>query len=258
MKNRTDLKADIAAWTATLDLEATHKPDVTELIDSVISRIDNTDAGTVDADPFAIDYDDVDYYACTLRADASNVISFTNITQGEVKWLLIDNTADEPWSFSGVVDETISQDAIESLSVAFYMVYNKDGNIHVKPMSKDLVAATTTQAQTGTDDEAYMTAETTKYVTRHGHKILSNAESYTLADGVGYVEIPSGVSGGTIQVGNPATVPVGRRVVVYSSGGSGVSITTVGSIISGFVANYIYEGINNGSSWVTLRYESRT
>ena len=60
--NRTTLDALFSAWAATLDLEATHKPNIREFLDSCQLIRDVSGTGGDSSSTFEIDYTWYDYY----------------------------------------------------------------------------------------------------------------------------------------------------------------------------------------------------
>lgn len=259
--NRTTLQAALAALSATIDWGTGNdlQAYLLTILESITPIRDDTLTVTATTSTQAIDYSGYDYAVLTLNTGGSCEISFTNIAQGEVKWLKIDNTNLESWTYTGVTDETRVQGTLESLTSIIYIVYNKDGTLHIMPMVNDLSAASTTTMQTGTSTGSYATPAGVKYVTRHGYHSLSHSESYTTADGVGKIEIPTGVTLGAITLPVIA-VSAGHEIKIYSTGGSGVSVAIPGGSpdIVSFTANNEAVYYCNGTTWTRIRYTART
>lgn len=256
-KNRTELDTTIASWAATLNLTTTHRPDIREIIENCVLIKDVTDTSTATTATHDIDWDGVDYHEVTLNYYPLSTITFSNINQGDIKWLKVILGTGSTFAFSGITLVSLKTESQLTLPVIL-MVFNKDSSVYAVPMSETVDAATDAQQQTGTATTVLSTPDSVKYVTRHGHKTLANAESYSLADGVGYISLESGVSGGTITLPTASSSYAGHKVVVYSTGGSGVVVQHITPLVASFTANYMGEFYCDGSTWIILKYKTRT
>lgn len=248
---RTTTQATITGLAATVDLSELQTV-LTNINDSAMFRQDDASSGTTSASTHTVDFDDFDYYVLTMGINSE--INFSNILQGEVKYLLISNAGHYTWTFhSSVVDHTYSiANHVNLETVTYYRVFNKNGTVNVEIAGQDLFSATDGEMQTGSSTSLLSTASGTKHVNRHGYKALSNAESYAVVDGIGLIEIPSGVSGGTITMPDPTSYS-GHVIRIFSSGGSGPYVVRYGGgTLTIIVANYTYEYVCNGTQWTQI------
>lgn len=254
MEKRSESKTRISNWTATLDLETTHKPDLTEIVDSLMFREDDSDSSSATTATHDIDFDDVDYHEVTLNY-VTVALTVSNFNQGEVKWVKVIEGTDNSYSWSGITDISFSVPSLPSI----WMLFNKDSNIYAVPMSEGVTAATDAQQQSGASSTLVSTPESVKYVTRHGYKSLANAETYNVSDGVGSIELPTGVIGGTINLPTAADF-TGHKILIYSTGGYGIEVgsTETGLDIFPYTVDYKAEYISNGTTWTRLTYEAMT
>lgn len=124
-KNRTQLKALITAWAATLDLEARHKPDEQEILDSVLLNRDvvNTLAGTSIAANFT------GYDSIIVNASGNVTITVSNIAVGESKTLTVNKTAGQTITFSGATDQSVDTSYVTALTKVVYEIYSKESGV---------------------------------------------------------------------------------------------------------------------------------
>lgn len=251
LNNRTELTELIDAWSPTIDLEITHKPNLKTLIESVVLKKQVANGVALSSPTESIDFTGYDYILGTTTAESYPIeVSITGVLLGEVKILKIDNTSGADWSLTGVTSETINFTTSYTETSALYIVTNYDGTVRVDSLLNLLEAASNTESLAGTLDTKYIVPSTLKYVVRTGYKKLSAGESYTVASGVGIIEVPSGVAGGSITLTDAsAATSTGQVVEIYSTGGSGVTIYLEGdsdtSVISGKTLRYCA----NGSAW---------
>src|SRR3989304_4801244 len=112
-KNRTDLKALLSAWAATLNLETRHKPDELEILDSVLLNRDLV-SSVAGSGTLTLDFTGVDVVELTTTADCT--ISFTGLETGEYKFLIVNKELGNILTFvavSGVVDNVYVSQYLE-------------------------------------------------------------------------------------------------------------------------------------------------
>lgn len=125
-KNRTDLKADVAAWAAMLDLEATHKPTEQNILDSVLLNRDVVYSVSSSATG-ALTLDFTGYDAIDFQTTGSRDISFTGIEAGETKYLIIRKSAGNVITFPGSVSGVLNNDYVSSDLTYLAFKINKKG-----------------------------------------------------------------------------------------------------------------------------------
>lgn len=123
-KNRTDLKADVAAWAAMLDLEATHKPTEQNILDSVLLNRDITYSVTrLSAGSETINFTNYDTVHLSTAYDTD--ITISGLNAGEYKFLLINKTAGVKITFANGIDGTFNNTYVDGLTRCAYMVTYK-------------------------------------------------------------------------------------------------------------------------------------
>ena len=156
-KNRTELDTTIAAWAATLNLTTTHRPDVREIIENCVLLKDVSDTSSATSTPHDIDWDGVDYHEVTLN-NVTVVITFSNISQGEIKYLKVIEGTDNDHSFSGAT-LVATKAANEFTLPVIYQVINKDSTVYVVPVNRESTydAASDVQAKGLSSDSVFLT-----------------------------------------------------------------------------------------------------
>ena len=167
--NRTETKAAVtAALVPTLTL-ANH---ITLLNDSVnesaVFRKDIIASETPGAGLVTINYANKD--TATVTTAVNLAVSFTNIENGDVKYLSITKGATDTISFTGATDVSIRQDYIDgTATLVVYEVKNKNGNIYVNSINIDNSAPASETTQGGleiaTTAEAQALSLDTKIIT---------------------------------------------------------------------------------------------
>ncbi len=167
--NRTETKAAVtAALVPTLTL-ANH---ITLLNDSVnesaVFRKDIIATETEAAGLVTINYANKD--TATVTTAVNLAVSFTNIENGDVKYLSITKGATDTISFTGATDVSIRKDYIDgTATLVVYEVFNKNGNIYVHSINIDNSAPASETTQGGleiaTTAEAQALALDTKIIT---------------------------------------------------------------------------------------------
>jgi hypothetical protein len=123
-KNRTDLKAEVAAWTAMLDLEATHKPTEQNILDSVLLNRDITYSVTrLSAGSETINFTNYDTVHLSTAYDTD--ITISGLNAGEYKFLLINKTAGVKITFANGIDGTFNNTYVDGLTRCAYMITYK-------------------------------------------------------------------------------------------------------------------------------------
>lgn len=112
-------------------------------------------------------------------------------------------------------------------------------------------------AQAGSADNVYITPLGNSYSNRHTYHLFVNASTYPVANGVYYIEIPSGVISGTITAPNPAGFG-GHELLITSTGGTGVSVNQFGgTLIRTIPADSLLKIVCNGTTWNRVLDQAR-
>lgn len=112
-QNRTALKAQVAAWAATLDLEVTHKPTEQNILDSVVLNRDVV-SSIASSGTITLDFTGAEVVELTTTNDCT--ISFTGIETGESKVLIINKELGNILTFvavSGIIDDDYVSASLE-------------------------------------------------------------------------------------------------------------------------------------------------
>jgi hypothetical protein len=127
-QNRTDLKALVTAWTASLNLETTHKPTEQSILDSVLLNRDVkgtynfTTSGYKD-----VDFDGKDTIVINTTTDIE--INCANFNEGEVKYLIINKNTGNAITFYNATDQSIDLTYCNTLAKLYYRIEQKGGAI---------------------------------------------------------------------------------------------------------------------------------
>ena len=122
-KNRIDLKALITAWAATLDLEATHKPDEQEILDSVLLNRDVSN--TIAVSGAATDVDFSGYDTIIVNTAQSTALTISNLVDGEFKYLIINKSAANAITFANATDISYDLTYNNTLILLIYKIISK-------------------------------------------------------------------------------------------------------------------------------------
>lgn len=130
-QNRTALKALITAWAASLDLEATHKPTEQHILDSVLLNRD--DVNTIAATTAATNVVFTGYDTIIVNANTSSVLTISGVSDGEVKYLIINKSAGNAITFAGATANGYNQTYENTLTLLVYKIISKGsaGNLAI-------------------------------------------------------------------------------------------------------------------------------
>jgi hypothetical protein len=107
-----------------------------DILSSIIFRKDVILSETPAGGSVTIDYDNKDLASFTTAVNIT--ISFTNIANGDVKYIALTKNAGNTVSFSGAFDTSPRRAYIDStITYVVYEVANKNGNIYVRSKSVD-------------------------------------------------------------------------------------------------------------------------
>ncbi len=168
--NRTEVKSQVDTdLVPTVTLTGKLNPFLKDdFIESAIFRKDVIASATPIGAAVTIDFAAVDTRTVTITV--STTVSFTNIENGDVKYLSITKGATDTITFAGATDVSIRQDYIDgTATLVVYQIFNKNGNIYVNSINIDNSAAATETTQGGleiaTTAEAQALALDTKIIT---------------------------------------------------------------------------------------------
>lgn len=135
--NRTEAKAvTISSLVATLTLAQLITLWNNELNESYLFRKDIIGSETEAGGNVTIDYSDKD--TATVTTAVNLAVTFTNIENGDVKWVEITKNAGNTISFAGAIDVSIRKTFIDvEATLVVYEVKNKNGNIYVNSINID-------------------------------------------------------------------------------------------------------------------------
>jgi hypothetical protein len=147
LKNRTEARAVVTNWSAILDLETTHKPDLRDnILDNIIFRKDVQGSGSGTGNQ-TIDFTNYDYIFWDGTGANIN-ITITGIQQGEIKYFFLAKTAFSLLTFVSPAILQAEQDYInKGLGNILFAIYNKNGtDILVVPLTKHIAQGTVSYA----------------------------------------------------------------------------------------------------------------
>ena len=129
--NRTEVKAAVTAAIVPAVSNADHIALLNnEINESAVFRKDIIDSETESGGAVTIDYSDKD--TATVTTAVNLAVSFTNLENGDVKYLSITKGATNTISFAGATDVTHRKSFINSIAtLVVYQVSNNNGNIYV-------------------------------------------------------------------------------------------------------------------------------
>lgn len=135
LKNRTEAKAVVNLWSAILDLELNHKPDLQEVLNNCLFRKDIATSTTASGTTKTLEFLDVDY----IEVTQSNNVAYTlnNVQQGEIKYLKITKSAAQTISFVNGTDVSNRKSFIDLTTVVIYRIINKDSNLYIESINID-------------------------------------------------------------------------------------------------------------------------
>ncbi len=167
--NRTEVSAAIQALEAVVG-----ETEFKALIDDVFAKsvVFRKDVSTTDTAATAtktIDFTDIDFITITQSTNVTYTLS--GIQQGEIKYLKITKSAGQSIAFSGATQEDENSTYIQALTSIMYEIFNKDGSIQVRAISKTIPSASETykgivelatqsEVDAGTTGEKAVTADT--------------------------------------------------------------------------------------------------
>ncbi|MCK5613026.1 hypothetical protein KAR91_64735 [Candidatus Pacearchaeota archaeon] len=135
--NRTEAKAAVtAALVPTLQLSGHIELLNDEINESTVFRKDIIASETPAGGNVTIDYADKDLATVTTAVNLA--VSFTNLENGDVKYLAITKGATDTLTFAGSTDVSIRKTYIDTIAtLVVYQVSNKNGNIYVESINID-------------------------------------------------------------------------------------------------------------------------
>lgn len=138
-KNRTEaIAAVLAALVPTLTLAELIALWNNELNDTYLFRKDIIASETPSAGAVTIDYSNKD--TATVTTGVNLAVSFTNIENGDVKYLVITKAATNSISFAGATDITEYPTYINNIPILVpYQIFNKNGAIYAKAMIASII-----------------------------------------------------------------------------------------------------------------------
>lgn len=140
--NRTEaLAAVIAALVPTLTLAQLIALWNNELNDTYLFRKDVIASETSGGGAVTIDYSDKD--TATVTTAVNLAVSFTNIENGDVKYLIITKALTNVISFVGATDASLYKGYVNNkLTLVPYEVFNKNGAIYVRSLTENVIIGT--------------------------------------------------------------------------------------------------------------------
>ena len=165
-KNRTESDLVIDAWTATLDLELTHKPDLKELITNLRFRKDAKNSVIATVSNNTIDFDDYDQVALDLATNnLDGTILASNLDDGDVKYLLVTKDSGKTLAFSGITDISLNQNYTTETLVVFEII-NKNSVVYARNMNTSIPEATQNEQAAGTSSSVILTPASQSYLVK--------------------------------------------------------------------------------------------
>ncbi len=140
--NRTEVSAAIQALDALVG-ETKYKQLVNDVFaKSVVFRKDVSTTDTAATATKTLDFTDIDFITVTQSTNVTYTLS--GIQQGEIKYLKITKSAGQSIAFSGATQEDENSTYIQALTSIMYEIFNKDGSIQVRAISKTIPSASET------------------------------------------------------------------------------------------------------------------
>lgn len=135
--NRTEIKTEVDSdLVATVDLSILNPFLKDDLIESIVFRKDIIASETPGGGTVTIDYSNKD--TATVSVASNLAVSFTNLQNGDVKYLAITKLAANAITFSGATDISQRKTYINTLvTVVHYEVREKNGIITVESINID-------------------------------------------------------------------------------------------------------------------------
>jgi len=136
-KNRTELISAVNTQIVPTVTTAIHRDLLNnELIDSMVTRKDVIATEVVSGGVVTIDYSNKDL--ATITAPDNVTVLFSNIENGEVKYLKITKEAGKTIAFAGATDTSVRKTYInKGVTLVVYSVTNKDNVIYVNSINID-------------------------------------------------------------------------------------------------------------------------
>ena len=177
-KNITEMKAAIDAdLVATVDLSILNPTLKTDIINDLVPRKDriaNGGTGTGGALDFE-DYETI-YYTTT----GSATFSFSNLADGDTRYLYITKTAGHTLSFTAATNITAYQTNIDiNATVVTYEIKNKNSVVTVKALYQDIVIGDFTDITSGDKYKIPRCEDVKIYTLDDGITFTTNATNWT-------------------------------------------------------------------------------
>lgn len=259
--NRTEAKAAVTAAIVPAVSNAQHITLLNDEINgSTIFRKDVIGSETEAGGNVTIDYANKE--TATVTTAVNLAVSFTNIENGDVRYLVITKAATNTLTFAGAVNITNFQRYIDvNLTSAPYVVYNKNGVIYVNALIETIIEGLVADITAAEEFKFATCKAVNEYIPAHGAwqtpSYVNNHSAYTTGDfsGLLYRKLTNGmlqIAGSfqrsvvttgvvfTLDAGfRPAqTLPiVGRREDNTLEGGSITSAGVVTIFLSSSVAD---------------------
>lgn len=137
VKNRDESITEVNSKIVPTLTNTTHKNLLNnDILNSVVFRKDVIASEAPATGTVTIDYINKD--TATVVITGNLVVSFTNIENGDVKYLAITKQAGNVISFSGATDVSVRKTFINTdITIVVYEVKNKNGNIYVNSINID-------------------------------------------------------------------------------------------------------------------------
>jgi len=152
--NRIETKSNVTTKIVPAVTNTIHKDLLNnDILASIEFRKDVIDTETESGGLVTVDFSDKDL--ATVVTTVTLTVSFTGLQNGDdAKYLEVTKTSGLSVSFSGATDVSMRKSAIDTLSVALYWVYQKNGNVYVDcvNINKDLGSLNSKTINIGTWD----------------------------------------------------------------------------------------------------------
>lgn len=223
--NRTTVKANIT----TLNVPSVSNADLNTMLkdylsDNLVFGADVVDTISSTSTSVTLDWDLKDRIDLSRQSGVGNFnITNNNISDGEVKYLLISKQNGDTISFTDATDITPVTANVDSQTTVLYEIVRKGTNYYARAWLDFANIASETEAKTATSNTKLITPLTMGEITRHRTRIIETNDTHIIETNESFVVIRSS-GAGTIKLPEESSILTGASIEIYNYTTSSVSI----------------------------------